>query len=144
MAYLIVQSLPGFGALSNICRNLKRNCKGLKTNGLFFFTVPFLWPLHDCQHDEFRFTPWSLERLLRDANFDQIEIKSTGGWDHSLAQAIGLWLKRRPMGDYKRSCFRFLFIRFGVLWQIASPTLRYSITIAFLCQECQASPEHGM
>ena len=69
----------------------------LKTGGTLFFTVPFLWPLHCVPHDEYRYTPFALERHLRAAGFSQIEIRALGGWDASLAQLIGLWARRRPM-----------------------------------------------
>ncbi len=69
----------------------------LKPGGLLFFTVPFLWPLHDVPHDEYRYTPYSLERHLRNVGFEQINLKALGGWDASLAQMIGLWVRRRLM-----------------------------------------------
>lgn len=69
----------------------------LKTGGTLFFTVPFLWPLHCVPHDEYRYTPFSLERHLRAAGFSQIEIRALGGWEASLAQLISLWALRRPM-----------------------------------------------
>jgi SAM-dependent methyltransferase len=74
----------------------------LKPGGLVFFTVPFLWPLHDTPHDEYRFTPFALERLLRGAGFVDIELSALGGWDASLAQLIGLWVRRRPMSGRRR------------------------------------------
>lgn len=74
----------------------------LKPGGHFFFTVPFLWPLHDAPHDEYRYTPWSLERHLKSAGFSEIRLQPTGGWDAALAQAIGLWVRRRPMSDIHR------------------------------------------
>ena len=75
----------------------------LKPGGLLFFTVPFLWPLHNVPHDEYRFTPFALERHLRNSGFGQIKLKALGGWDASLAQMIGLWARRRPMSPYKRA-----------------------------------------
>jgi len=75
----------------------------LKPGGFLFLTVPFLWPLHDCPHDEYRYTPWSLERHLKEAGFTDIKLWPTGGWDASLAQTIGLWVRRRPMSERKRS-----------------------------------------
>lgn len=74
----------------------------LKPGGVFFFTVPFLWPLHEVPHDEFRFTPFSLKRLLEESGFVDIELTATGGWHASMAQMIGLWVKRSPMGLNKR------------------------------------------
>ncbi len=74
----------------------------LKPGGIFFFTVPFLWPLHEVPHDEYRYTPFALQRLLHDAGFTSIHIKATGGWHASLAQMLGLWVRRAPMGSGKR------------------------------------------
>lgn len=74
----------------------------LKPDGFFFLTVPFVWPLHDCPHDEYRYTPWSLERHLNNSGFTHIHLWPTGGWDAALAQTIGLWVRRRPMQDWKR------------------------------------------
>lgn len=68
----------------------------LKPGGSFFFTVPFLWPFHEVPYDEFRYTPFALERLLKQAGFKEIQIKPLGGWNASLAQMLGLWLKRSP------------------------------------------------
>ncbi len=87
----------------------------LKPGGVFFFTVPFLWPLHDVPYDEYRYTPFALERLLRDAGFTDIAIKPLGGWDASLAQMLGLWVIRRPMPAWKRT----------VLKRVTLPVVRY-------------------
>lgn len=75
----------------------------LQPGGTFFMTVPFLWPLHDIPNDEYRYTPYSLQRLMHDAGLAQIEIRALGGWDASLAQMIGLWVRRRPMAHWKRA-----------------------------------------
>jgi len=74
----------------------------LKPNGMLFFTVPFLWPLHEVPHDEYRYTPFALERLLRNSCFAEITLKALGGWDASLAQMIGLWVRRRSLSPVKR------------------------------------------
>lgn len=75
----------------------------LKPGGILFLTVPFLWPLHDVPYDEYRYTPYSLKRHLSHAGFENIELKALGGWDASLAQMIGLWVRRRPMSKRARS-----------------------------------------
>jgi SAM-dependent methyltransferase len=87
----------------------------LKPGGLLFFTVPFLWPLHDVPYDEYRYTPFSLERHLINSGFQQISLKALGGWDASLAQMIGLWVRRRPMSVTKRK----------ILSRVAMPVVRY-------------------
>ncbi len=80
----------------------------LKADGLLFFTVPFLWPLHDVPYDEYRYTPFALERLLREAGFRDVTVKPMGGWDASLAQMLGLWVMRRPMPAWKRKVLKRL------------------------------------
>jgi glycosyltransferase involved in cell wall biosynthesis/SAM-dependent methyltransferase len=82
---------------------LKEIRRVLKPNAVFFFTVPFLWPLHDTPHDYYRYTPFFLERLLKEAGFEDIQIKAMGGWNAALAQMIGLWLRRAPMAGEART-----------------------------------------
>ncbi|WP_373048208.1 class I SAM-dependent methyltransferase [Vulgatibacter sp.] len=69
----------------------------LRPGGALLFTVPFLWPLHCVPHDEHRFTPFALRRLLGEAGFGGERIEALGGWDAALAQLLGLWVRRRPM-----------------------------------------------
>lgn len=81
---------------------MKEIFRVLRPDGLLFFTVPFLWPLHDVPHDQYRYTPFSMERHLKDAGFININLQSMGGWDESLAQMIGLYVRRKPMSVYTR------------------------------------------
>jgi SAM-dependent methyltransferase len=93
-----------------------REClRVLKPGGLLFFTVPFLWPLHTVPHDEYRFTPFALERHLQNSGFGDISLKALGGWDASLAQMVGLWVRRRPMRQKGRA----------VLSRLAMPVVRF-------------------
>ena len=91
----------------------------LKPGGVFFFTVPFLWPLHEVPHDEYRYTPFALRRLLAETGFVNIDIKATGGWHASMAQMLGLWVKRAPLGTVKRALLTF----------ILKPVIKYLIGI---------------
>ena len=93
-------------------------CRVLKARGLFFLTVPFLWPLHDVPYDEYRYTPYALERILSDAGFAQIRLQALGGWDASLAQMIGLWVRRRAMPKS----------RMTILSRLLLPIIRYLIS----------------
>ncbi len=66
---------------------LREVARVLAPNGLFFFTVPFLWPPHDAPYDENRYTPFALERHLRNAGFENIKLKSLErqpGWSRAL------------------------------------------------------------
>ncbi len=81
---------------------LKEVYRVLKPGGVFFFTVPFLWNLHEVPNDEYRYTPFSLERQLKNSGFADIEINATGGWHAAMAQMLGLWVMRSPMPKKKR------------------------------------------
>lgn len=96
---------------------LRETFRVLKPGGLFFLTSPFLWPLHDVPCDEYRYTPFALERHLRNCGFIQIQLRAMGGWDASLAQMIGLWVGRRPMSPQKRK----------IMSRLALPMMRYLI-----------------
>jgi SAM-dependent methyltransferase len=99
-------------------RQLMQECRRvLKPGGMLFFTVPFLWPLHDVPHDEYRFTPFAMRRLLEQAGFVDIELKAQGGWDASLGQMIGLWVRRRKMNLRLRS----------ILSRVAVPLVRFLV-----------------
>ncbi|HUK34585.1 MAG TPA: class I SAM-dependent methyltransferase [Vicinamibacterales bacterium] len=81
---------------------LRETLRVLKPKAPLFFTVPFLWPLHCVPHDEYRYTPFSLERHVRTAGFTAVQMRPTGGWNASLAQMIGLWVSRGPLTGFQR------------------------------------------
>lgn len=98
----------------------------LEKNGVFFFTVPFLWSLHESPNDHYRFTPYALEKLLKNNGFYDINIKVMGGWHASMAQFLGLWIKRSPMRNWKRKLlmpFIILIVRFLVLFDKGDTTV---------------------
>ncbi len=94
---------------------MRETLRVLKPGGFLFLTVPFLWPLHCVPHDECRYTPFALTRHLENSGFAQVQLKALGGWDASLAQMIGLWLKRRPMSARARA----------LVSRLAVPLVRY-------------------
>ncbi|MEQ9424511.1 MAG: class I SAM-dependent methyltransferase [Cyclobacteriaceae bacterium] len=91
----------------------------LKLEGVFFFTVPFIWNLHEIPHDEFRYTPFALKRLLSNAGFKSITIKSPGGWHRSMAQMLGLWVRRSGLNRYQ----------YAALSRLVKPVMNYLINI---------------
>jgi SAM-dependent methyltransferase len=103
---------------------LKEICRVLKPNGIIFLTVPYLWPLHCIPNDEYRYTPFSIHRHLLDSGFKDIKIQALGGWDASLAQMIGLWVKRRLSGKKKRILSLIALPIISLLLQIDKPVQR--------------------
>jgi SAM-dependent methyltransferase len=84
----------------------------LTNDGVLFFTVPFLWNLHEVPHDEYRYTPFSLERHLRNSGFTDIKIQAMGGWHASLAQMLGLWVRRANISRISKRLLSVLFMPF--------------------------------
>lgn len=80
----------------------------LRPGGFLFLTVPYLWPLHEVPYDNYRYTPFSLKRHLEMSGFSDVDLNATGGWDASLAQMIGLWVRRRPLGFLQRTLLSIL------------------------------------
>ena len=74
-----------------------------------------MWPLHDMPYDEYRYTPPALTRHLSAAGFRDIDIRATGGWDASFAQMIALWVRNRPMRNWRKR----------MLTAIVTPAVRY-------------------
>ena len=96
---------------------LKEMYRVLKKDGYILLTVPFLWPLHETPHDEYRYTPFALRRLLEDVGFRNIEVKSSGGWHASMAQMLGLWVKRSGISCQKQK----------ILSKILKPIIKFLI-----------------
>lgn len=87
----------------------------LRPGGILFLTVPFLWPLHEAPYDYYRYTPFALQRHLERAGFGEIDLHSLGGWDASLAQMLGLWVRQRPMQRWLRRGLSWLLFPVYVL-----------------------------
>lgn len=80
----------------------------MNKDGVLLITVPFLWPLHDVPHDEYRYTPFSLERLLNQSDFEVLEMEALGGWNASLGTMLSLYVKRYLGGRKQRIALFFL------------------------------------
>lgn len=80
----------------------------LKKGGLLFFTVPYVWPLHEVPADYYRYTPCALENIFKQAGFSDTTIQPTGGWNAALAQMLGLWVRRKPGTKRRKKIFAWI------------------------------------
>jgi SAM-dependent methyltransferase len=52
----------------------------LKPGAALYIEVPFQWHVHEAPFDYCRYTRYGLERLLKDAGFEDVEISPNGGF----------------------------------------------------------------
>ena len=106
--------LPDESIDSALCTEVLEHCpdpcnllievhRVLKPGSSLLLTIPFLWPLHEVPHDWCRYTPFALQQLLEAAGFRVEDLRPLGGYDHSLAQMLALWVRRRPMNRWLRA-----------------------------------------
>lgn len=84
----------------------------IKPGGKIFGTVPFLFPLHEAPYDFYRYTPFALKRFAENTGFKISRIGSLGGWDASLAQMLGMWLRSAKISRISRAIFTFFLYPF--------------------------------
>lgn len=109
---MATEFLEHYAQPENVLREIRRV---LKPNGKIFATVPFVWNLHEIPHDEYRYTPYSIERHFESAGFREINVKALGGWNLSLAQMLGLWVTFAKMHSVTRALMRKLLFPFYAL-----------------------------
>ncbi len=82
----------------------------LKPSGKVFFTVPFIFMFHEAPFDYHRFTPFSIEKVFKNALYDKVDVYALGGFNHSLVIMISLWNKKSGERGLTRLFFKlFLF-----------------------------------
>lgn len=73
---------------AHIVKEIKRV---LKPGGIFFFTVPGLWPVHEAPYDYHRFTPFTLQEHFNNTGYSSCIIKPLGGAHYHFALSLALW-----------------------------------------------------
>jgi SAM-dependent methyltransferase len=60
----------------------------LRSGGIMLATAPFVWEEHETPYDFYRYTRYGIEHLLRQADFDHIEVRPRTDCFTTLAQLI--------------------------------------------------------
>lgn len=88
---------------------LKELSRLLKKDANLLITVPFLWTLHDVPNDEYRYTPFSLKRMLENNDFEIVIMESFSSWHGSMASMLALYA-RRGISIKNRKIFSILIL----------------------------------
>jgi SAM-dependent methyltransferase len=73
---------------------LKEVARVLKPKGKIVFSVPFLWPLHESPWDLYRYTPFAIEALFKDAGLAVPVLETYGSNDRAMLHCYMIWLKK--------------------------------------------------
>lgn len=95
---LATEFLEHYFDTTSVLKEIKRV---LKPGGIFFFTVPGIWPLHEAPYDYHRFTPFALKEHFKSTEYTSSEIKPLGGFYYHFALSIALFFEFRFSRKYR-------------------------------------------
>lgn len=72
---------------------LKEVYRILKKGGKLILTTPHVWPFHEEPNDFFRYTPYSLEFLLKNVGFIRFKIGQSNSFTYTVCQLMVAQLK---------------------------------------------------
>ncbi len=113
-----------FEHIGNVETVLKESYRVLKKDGILYFTVPFVWPLHETPFDEYRYTPYSLTRHLKNSKFENIRIEILGGYHAAIAQMLCIWISNVKLNLHSRYKQTLVYILQDI---IIFPLIKYLI-----------------
>ena len=96
----------------------------LKSGGAIVLQVPWQWRLHEEPHDYFRYTPYGLGHLLKQAGFVDIEVEAQSGFFTTVTLKMNYFGHRLIKGPKLiRVPLRAVFSVFWYLGQKIAPLL---------------------
>jgi hypothetical protein len=96
---------------------LNESFRVLKKGGRTISITPFLFPVHGCPSDYFRYSKFALEKMFAEAGFESVTIKELGTGVHSVVYHLFIgfvkwqWLAKFFIFIAKRMDALFSFIR---------------------------------
>jgi SAM-dependent methyltransferase len=90
----------------------------MRPGGFLFITTPFMWGIHEAPYDFYRYTPFALERLVRNAGFGDFEVEPVGGYWLTAGLRFSYHLH-----SYSRRWLRPLFVPFQFFAQVFAMVL---------------------
>jgi SAM-dependent methyltransferase len=103
----------------------------LRPGGCTVIGVPFLYWLHEIPHDFNRYTRYQLERLLKNAGLDVVQLTEIGGGPEVIADVISKLLASRPRIVAAFVMAARWLLRRGLVRRISERT-RPSLPLAYL------------
>lgn len=91
---------------------LKEMFRVLKPGGKIFFSVPFIYTLHEVPHDHHRFTPFSLAKHFEKCGYTEHQVYPRGGFNYSLLIMMSLWAKNAGSSGPIRYLIKFFMFCF--------------------------------
>lgn len=102
----------------------------LKKGGTFILQVPWQWHIHEAPYDFFRYTPYALAELGKEAGFSKVQIEPMGGFIDLLAYKFNYFILRYRRGP--RFLRRSLML---VFWPVTQLTQILALLFSFLDRE---------
>ena len=96
----------------------------LKNGGAIMLQVPWQWWIHEAPHDYYRYTPYGLNHLLKQAGFVDIEVEAQSGFFTTVTLKMNYFSCRLIKGPKPiRILLRVIFSVFWYVGQKVAPML---------------------